>query len=68
MHSPRIDDIIASHVTFCGRGLGLERGVSALLSNGRVSSELCSSLSVQLKCSVCIRWSTPPTKIMTALC
>lgn len=63
MHSPRVDDIIASHVTFCGRGLGLERGVSALLSNGRVSSELCSSLSVHLNCSVCIRWLTPPPKL-----
>ena len=36
INSPRVADIIASHVTFCGRGLGLKPGASALLSNGRV--------------------------------
>ena len=39
MNSPRVADIIASHVTFCGRNLGLKPGVSALLSNGRVSGK-----------------------------
>ena len=39
MNSPRVADIIASHVTFCGRNLGLNPGVSALLSNGRVSGK-----------------------------
>lgn len=36
INSPRIADIIASHVIFCGHGLGLKPGASALLSNGRV--------------------------------
>ena len=37
INSPRVADIIASHVTFCGRNLDLIPGASALLSNGRVS-------------------------------
>ena len=36
INSSRVADIIASHVTFCGHGLGLKPGASALLSNGRV--------------------------------
>ena len=37
LHKPIIDDIILGHVTYCGRVLGLEKGATALLSNGRVS-------------------------------
>ena len=40
LHGTEVDDIILAHVTFSGRVLGLERGASALLANGRVSEVL----------------------------
>ncbi len=37
MQDTKTSDVIASHVTYSGRVLGLEKGACGLVANGKVS-------------------------------